>query len=647
MKTTKLFLLLVAFAGMLQAQPVVIGESGAMMIGKQVHYLVDTSGQMTAEQANAASFTPVPADIPNFGNLPHPVWMKFSLSSDSEKEVFLDVMAPLLENIVIYRVDSGQSLHPVFDGSFRKPFKERQIISESWLFELSVSSGAGQTYLMKVVSGFPLLTPLLVSTKKTYVEWTRTHNLFWGLYMGVIIFAFLYNLFIYFSVRERTYLYYVAYIAGSFVFYLGLQGYAFEFLWPSVPAMNALLPLLICLTNICITFFAFRFLRISKETRKWQFYFGLGMIVVFALIGLVTILGAYPIAAGLAQLFSLVACLYFIYIGISALRRGVPTARFYLLSWSLFLVFVMIYIFTINNALPSNFFTTHCIFIGHMTEVLLLSFALADRINWLKNQNEKQQREIILQMEEKEKIQLQANAELEKKVIERTAEVVEQRNEAIKQRERSDELLLNILPEETAEELKTTGKANAKLVSHVTVLFTDMKDFTRISEELSPTELVAEINECFSAFDKIMERYGVEKIKTIGDAYMAAGGLPSPNETHAYDVVSAALEIQQFMDERGKQKRAEGKEPFEIRIGIHTGPVVAGIVGIKKFAYDIWGDTVNIASRMESSGEAGKVNISASTYELINQTFNCEYRGKIEAKNKGNIDMYFVNGRKG
>jgi adenylate cyclase len=217
-----------------------------------------------------------------------------------------------------------------------------------------------------------------------------------------------------------------------------------------------------------------------------------------------------------------------------------------------------------------------------------------------------------------------------------------QRNKIKKGKRRSDELLLNILPEEVAEELKSKGSADAKQFDEVTVMFTDFKGFTQISEKLTPAELVAEIHTCFKAFDNIITKYNIEKIKTIGDAYMCAGGLPVANKTNATDVVNAAIEIQQFMQQHLLQRKREGKEVFEIRIGIHSGPVVAGIVGVKKFAYDIWGDTVNIASRMESSGEAGKVNISGSTFELVKDKFYCAHRGKIQAKNKGEIDMYFV-----
>jgi class 3 adenylate cyclase len=201
---------------------------------------------------------------------------------------------------------------------------------------------------------------------------------------------------------------------------------------------------------------------------------------------------------------------------------------------------------------------------------------------------------------------------------------------------------LNILPAEVAEELKEKGHADAKQFDEVTVLFTDFKGFTAIAERLSPQDLVKDIDLCFKEFDRITEKYGIEKIKTIGDSYMCAGGLPVENLTNSRDTVNAALEIRDFMLAQKRIREAQGGSFFEIRIGIHTGPVVAGIVGVKKFAYDIWGDTVNIASRMESSGEPGKVNISGSTYELIKESFTCLHRGKIDAKHKGMIDMYFV-----
>jgi len=188
--------------------------------------------------------------------------------------------------------------------------------------------------------------------------------------------------------------------------------------------------------------------------------------------------------------------------------------------------------------------------------------------------------------------------------------------------------------------LKAHGKAKAKHYEQVTVMFTDFKGFTTIAEKLSAEELVSELYFLFKKFDEIISKYPIEKIKTIGDAYMCAGGLPTANNTNAKDIVNAAIEIQHWMSElKTKDSRLK---TWELRIGIHTGSVTAGVVGDKKFAYDIWGDTVNTASRMESSGEAGRINISGTTYQLIKGQFNCEFRGKIPAKNKGEIEMYFV-----
>ncbi len=214
------------------------------------------------------------------------------------------------------------------------------------------------------------------------------------------------------------------------------------------------------------------------------------------------------------------------------------------------------------------------------------------------------------------------------------------------EKRRSDELLLNILPVELANELKAHGSAQARNYENVTVLFTDFKDFTKISERLSPKLLVDEIDYCFRAFDDIVGKYNIEKIKTIGDAYLCAGGIPVEDSHDPIKVVKAAMEIQQFMETIKNERQGTDKPYFEIRIGIHTGPLVAGVVGSKKFAYDIWGDTVNTAARMEQNSEPGQVNISEATFQLVKKEFNCTHRGKLYAKNKGEIDMYFVDSEK-
>jgi len=247
-----------------------------------------------------------------------------------------------------------------------------------------------------------------------------------------------------------------------------------------------------------------------------------------------------------------------------------------------------------------------------------------DEVNRLSDVNLKQE-------QEKQQILQDQNDLLEKQVDERTFELQ-------KEKQKTENLLLNILPHEVAEELKENGSSEAKYYDEVSVLFTDFVNFTQSSEKMGAEKMLVELNECFTAFDLIMEKHGLEKIKTIGDAYLAVCGLPIKNENHAYQTVLVALDIINFIEERKKTH----PDVLDIRIGINSGSLIAGIVGVKKFAYDIWGDTVNTAARMEQNSEKGKINISESTYQLIKDKIVCEYRGKIHTKGKGEMDMYFA-----
>jgi class 3 adenylate cyclase len=210
------------------------------------------------------------------------------------------------------------------------------------------------------------------------------------------------------------------------------------------------------------------------------------------------------------------------------------------------------------------------------------------------------------------------------------------------QKVKIENLLLNILPAEVAEELQKNGTATPRFYKMASVLFTDFKGFTKLSEKLTPQEVISELDIFFMAFDDIVDKYGLEKIKTIGDSYMCAGGIPTEDNSHPLNIVKAGLEMQEFILKRNAERAKMNLPEWNIRIGINTGQLVAGVVGKKKYAYDIWGSTVNVASRMESNGEPGRVNISSATYELIKDKYSCTHRGKIFAKNIGEVDMYFV-----
>lgn len=256
---------------------------------------------------------------------------------------------------------------------------------------------------------------------------------------------------------------------------------------------------------------------------------------------------------------------------------------------------------------------------------------------------------------ESQKAELMANTESLKEanaVISSNNEVLSKQKEEIllqrdalnEEKEKSDKLLLNILPESIALELKVKGSATPRLYNTVNVLFTDFVNFTNLAEQLSPEALIDELNTYIISFDNIIQKFGIEKIKTIGDAYMAAGGLTVASHDAVKQTVFAALEMQDFVIKRKAQKAALGQAALEMRVGIHTGPVVAGIVGVKKFQYDIWGDAVNTAARMEQNGEVGKVNVSHSTYELLKDDvrFTLISRGKLLVKGKGEVEMWFV-----
>ncbi|MFC2096627.1 adenylate/guanylate cyclase domain-containing protein, partial [Bacteroidota bacterium] len=226
---------------------------------------------------------------------------------------------------------------------------------------------------------------------------------------------------------------------------------------------------------------------------------------------------------------------------------------------------------------------------------------------------------------------------LENIIHERTEEVVIQK-------EKADNLLERVLPKTTAKELKSGRKAGPYHYNMVTVLFSDIQGFTKIAEQMDSELLIDELDHFFLQFDTVVEKYNIEKIKTIGDAYMCAGGIPIKNRTNPVEVVLAAIEMQSFMKELKKHSDKSTSHIWDLRIGIDTGPVIAGVLGKSKISYDIWGGTVNTASRMEASGEPGKINITENTYMLIKDFFICQYRGKMPVKYKGEIDMYFVEG---
>ncbi|MBX2905749.1 MAG: hypothetical protein KF744_06915 [Taibaiella sp.] len=425
---------------------------------------------------------------------------------------------------------------------------------------------------------------------------------------------------------------------------------------------------------LCFEFLAIFFskLLLNKERSKVPLY----LILILLLIGLIpqvrgsmvnTSSGRYTLYVLLVTTifypYSLFSSLVFLIKGLSQktwearaiiFTCFVPLVIYVLLSLSVFVFFAAD---TQSAVLEKDFyfqlingFLTAIIYIYPLGPVFILARRnalnqkqLAEQLDSIQHLSE----ENVAKEKEKKEILERQNERLEREVMERTAEITDQKAKIERQhdelkieKEKADDLLRNILPAEVAEELKETGISAARHFENVTVLFADFVNFTTTGSELTPQALVQELDECFRAFDQIMVERGIEKIKTIGDAYLAVCGLPVADDNHALKAIDAAKAILQFMEERRKNPV---NRMVRVRIGVHTGSVVAGIVGVKKFAYDIWGDTVNTAARMQQASDPGKINISKATFEKVSDKYNCTPRGLIEVKGKGALEMYFVN----
>jgi class 3 adenylate cyclase len=425
-------------------------------------------------------------------------------------------------------------------------------------------------------------------------------------YAGIIVLFALLGFFMFFTFREKVFIYFALLMLSFGLYFIKNAGILDSFIYHS-DDYHGIHTTYMFTSAIFIFMMLFvrRYIPFKEEFPKlyWVYFF---LTIYIALFPHITSFITHDIIS--ANLINNYQILIWIGVNITPLiilsRRKNKDARVLLIAMTILSIGALVYLLYIVGILPANSFTRSSLQLGTIALAASLFYGLFQKITKIQN----------------DKISAKAA------------------------QEKSDELLFNILPFEIAQELKDNGKAIAREFSKISVLFTDFKGFTQASEELTPEELVAEINTCFMSFDAICEKYQVEKIKTIGDAYMAAGGLPKPKPGSTKRTLLAALEMNEFILERAKKLRALSKRPFEMRIGIHTGPVIAGIVGIKKYQYDVWGDTVNTASRMESSGEAGRVNISSSTFELIKDDpdFSFEVRGKIHAKGKGEMDMYFA-----
>ncbi|MCC5916859.1 MAG: hypothetical protein JJU02_05970 [Cryomorphaceae bacterium] len=606
------------------------GKGNSASLGQEISYYFDSTGEKNIQQINELAlfgkFTLHEKPILSFPISGENCWVKIDIENRSEDNLILEVSQPIIGDIELFFQDVNGIWKSIKSG-YNVTLDEKVIRHHLQLFPLT---NEASTYFLKFKSN-GLAIPINVYEESHYQKKITRQLLIKGIYVGIMVFVVLYNLFLFFSLRIWVYFHYVTLVIFWASLVAIIEGYILYAL-PNIDLYNWYIfnPILNTPNGVLYCIF---FLELRKYTPK---FFKIS-IATLILIGSYIFWNRFlpnELIVNINQLFALLVLLVLGANGIAAGRNGNRLGYLYSATYLIFFLIASIEVIYINTGSPNYIFEISYVGLAIFFEVLMIAYLLSKRFEWEKIDIEQArlnaQQKLLEKTLENEKIVKEQNIHLEKVVKKRTSQLQSE----IK---KSDELLYNILPVEVAKELKQKGSAVARYFENVSVLFTDFVNFTQVSENLKPTELVETIHQHFTAFDFIIEKYGLEKIKTIGDAYLAVSGLPITVEHHAKNTVLAALEITSYMD-------SQKTKSFQTRIGINSGPVVAGIVGIKKFQYDIWGDTVNTAARMESSGAVGKVNISQSTYKLIKDDpqFSFESRGKIAAKGKGEIEMWFV-----
>lgn len=600
-------------------------------LGEGVEYLRDKGSGWSFENVSSegADWQTYPGEVLNFQNTRDAIWLRFKVNNSCPEALFLLFGNAELDHIWCY-VDTGGPEPEVHISGNLHHFNSRYLRSNRVC--LPLGDGSFTVYL-RIQTRASFYLPLYLGSLKSLSRIHYRNSIFNGLTIGVMLVILFYNFILFLAIPDRLYLKYCTYLFFSTALIAFIQGLPFSFLWPDNHGINVFYftNLVIAGATISAIRFSSSFLNIKAHTPGllWLNRFLIAMALLTVLIELLF----KPIMVNaMIQAVSGATSLYLFVLGIVYYAKGYQRAKFYVSSWGVLVSGAIIYILTLNGVVKIHFLTLNSFQLASMAEGVLLSFALADRIHILREEREKAQQFAMETARQNERLIREQNVLLEEEVRKRTDQLQQEM-------QKSEELLLNILPMEIASELKEHGLSEAKQFDEVSVLFTDFVNFTGIGADLSPQALVQELHLCFKAFDGITEKHGLEKIKTIGDAYMAVCGVPVADAEHARKTANAALEILDYI----RVYRNNGGL-FDIRIGISTGPVVAGIIGVKKFQYDLWGDTVNTAARMEHYGEIGEVNISQDTYLRLKDypDFKFVDRGMVHVKGKGQIHMWLV-----
>lgn len=611
----------------------------AIDLSDATYLLEDPEGKLTIQDVlkpeNAGRFK---LGSPSIGMVTSAYWLRYALQNVSDRpEIrWFDTGNRTLQEISLYTQDSKGDFQRIDTGSTQR-FSERPLPTTTFVFQVVLPPQQRTEIYLRVRSTSAMGVVLSPSIwhPSAYRESEKAEQTTWFYLLGLITALAFINLMLFAYNRDFNNLLYVgSLISMGFGFTMAVGGFGggFQYIWPDAPLFNQVAVITgAALPNIFPNLFILHLLDLRHRRKRLlkMAYYCIGAYSALAIVqhGLIAL--QIPGSANFQQTLYLWGSIIFalpslasIYCVITEVRLGNRSARFVAIAFTPFLVLMP---FIAYKATSTGIILWVPILCAGVFEWFVTAIAVTDRYYQLRLERARAREALFEGLQKSER-------ELEGKVVQRTVELAA--SEA-----RAKELLHNMLPVEIANELSATGVTKPLRHESATVLFTDFHGFTQVASTMPADQMVQELDEIFAGFDDICDDLGIEKIKTIGDAYMAVGGVPRQHVDHAQRCVAAGLRMIDFVNERNQGSAFK----WSLRAGVHSGPVVAGVVGKRKFAFDIWGDTVNIASRMESSGEPGRVNVSAYTYHLVRKFFVCEYRGKVDAKGKGEVDMYFVN----
>ncbi|MDN3202975.1 adenylate/guanylate cyclase domain-containing protein [Algoriphagus sediminis] len=578
------------------------------------------------------------------------VWVELKLDPGLQGQEFVFAIRHIDSLFLYHDLGSGYVLAD-FSGEDVK-MKDRKLKygeRPALVFEIPPS---GVVYLKMVCSSFysrsfRSLENLRVEPAEIFESRIEKGRYFHGIFLGVMVAMIIYNLFIYFMYRDSMYLVYTVFMVTQTFYHLSITGYLRELILPDLPFLAKYAPFVIA--GISLMSYIW-FSQVYLIAKKYAPRINNLLKILYAVITGTTVVGLFykiELANSILLVCGLLVVAFPFVIAIIAYRQKYRPAFFFLIASVL--SYIGYYLFTMQRfeLLPNVFVTRYSFQMMFAAQSLLFALGLGDRMNRIKKElalgkirqaELKQEKERAL----KEVLEKQ-NIELEKKVVERTKElvekskIVERDKETIqKERQKSEALLLNILPESIAERLKKGESKIADQFDDVSVFFSDIVGFTSLSKKMKPDDLINLLNDVFSEFDKLAEKHGLEKIKTIGDAYMCVSGLPIPLEDHATRMASFAIEANHSLSKLSFEKAID----VRFRMGIHCGPVVAGVIGNSKFAYDLWGETVNVASRLEAHGESTKIYCSEEFKTKIESNFELVSVGELELKGIGKRKVF-------